>query len=118
MSDLFFNLKSIAYHRTALPDANITKEDIINYAKWQICKSRNVLWKDPIWDDYTPEDILVEYFAILFDDNEENKEAFAQKLKPVTEEVYDWFTEMEKKHLTEKIENAPNKGEFEDNFIG
>ena len=116
-NDPFFGLKYIAFCRSRLLDATASpgKKELLDFAKWQICKVRNVLFNDPIWDSYTEEEIFIEYFTIRFDESEEmvdefKKEAFAD----TKEQIADWFEEMERKH---GIKNpAPEPEEFEDNF--
>lgn len=123
--DPFFGLKFIAYCRSQRPpdgvDGIITEDiDIINYAKWRVCKSRNVLFNDPVWENYTPEEILVEYFTISFDDSEEVRDMFLAQMRGVETKDYDWLEQMESKWLKEQEEKIKEDmggvEEFEDTF--
>lgn len=63
--DPLFRMKFLGYHMS-----QITKEfsylDFVRFAKFHLCVRNHRLMKDPIWKDYTPEDILVEFFAHQF----------------------------------------------------
>ena len=96
--DSFLGLKHIAYCRTGIPNT-IKDYDLailLDFAKWQICKTRNVLWNDPVWDNYTADEILIEFFAIGFDLNPKSREAFERTLLKPKEADYAWFDRMEK----------------------
>jgi hypothetical protein len=121
--DPFFALKYIAYHRTGLPkdSEEIDPETLISFAKWQICKVRNILWNDPIWDSYTEEEILIEFFAIKFDESEDLRKEFGDLMIGPSKKDLDWFEQMEQAYVTEKqgtIEEDPKlePEEFEDTF--
>lgn len=120
--DPFFALKYIAWCRTQLPpeEAELEEIDFVHYAKWSICRERGILFKDPVWDGYTPEDIMVEFFAIGFDNSEEIRDAFQSSMKGVKAADIDWFEAMEKKVLAEKEAEAKKlmdgKDEIEDSF--
>ncbi len=66
--DQFTSLKYKGYCRSQLPPGEgRTMDDFANYAKFFICQQAKVLWNDPIWDTYTIEGIIVEYYAYLFE---------------------------------------------------
>jgi hypothetical protein len=111
-NDVFLPLQHVAYCRSRLTDLDDahTRQELLDFCKWQICKVRNILFLDPIWDRYTEEDIFVEYFAIKFDESDEMAEEFKNKLGSGNkEEVADWFDQMAEKYAT-KTE------EFEDTY--
>lgn len=125
--DPFFGLKYIAYHRAVLPaPEECTPEIVANYARWQICKARNILWNDPIWDSYTDEEIMIEFFAITFDQSEQSRIDFQNSFVNTSEDVHEWMEIMSKKHSgpkTDKIDEGkvsteplPQPTEFEDKF--
>ena len=112
--DPFFGLKYIAYCRARLHSEGAkSRESMVQFAKWQICKSRNLLFNDPIWESYTEEEIFIEFFTIRFDDDEEAVEEFETAMRGSTsaEETLEWMEKMEKQ-FTKKDEPQ----EFEDNF--
>ena len=107
------------------PGDESSLSDLISFAKFFLCKRAGRLWKDPIWDQYTDEEILVEYFAHLFSDDKGAKEEFELDLNHeegmVDEDAYAWLErkvaenqeEMKKKmeELPEKISFSPGKNE-------
>ena len=102
--DPFFALKYIAYLRTGqtVNEDDLDMETIAQFAKWQICKVRNVLWNDPIWDSYTTEELMVEFFAIKFDESEDLRNEFEAKIVTAKKEDLDWLERMERKDRESK----------------
>lgn len=101
--DPLFGLKYIAYLRSEVPDPETMDHEVfLNFAKWQVCKVRNVLWNDPVWDAYTDEEIVIEFFAIRFDESKEFRAEFGSKLTVVKSDDYDWLERMEAKYFAEK----------------
>ena len=111
--DPFFGLKYIAWCRTTVKGEVLTEEHLIDYAKWQLCKSRNLLFNDPIFKEYTKEEILVEFFSIKFDEDEKLKEAFELEMQGVNKSDLDWFEKMEKLYQ-EKAEEETKSSLGED----
>ena len=122
-NDPFFRLQYIGFCRSKLGDKTkilgVDDESMLQYIKWQICKARNVLFNDPIWDRYTPEELMIEYFAISFDEDPELCESFEAKLlKGSVEDDVDWMNRMAKQHNM-KPEPVPEEAlpeEFEEKF--
>lgn len=119
--DPFFALKYIAFCRTQMPpeNATISEEDLVEWAKWQICRERGLLFLDPTWDKYGPEDVLVEYFSLSFDTNTELRDAFKAILTNAEKKEDAWFADMEAKYLKKKEEEIKaevGEIEFEDKF--
>lgn len=122
MDDPFHKLKFIAYCRSALPPAEFEKvnQTMVDYAKWAICKSRNILFLDPVWDNYGDEDIFIEYFTIIFDENEKARTDFLSALRGISTDHNDWFNEMEEKYVKEQEQKMSEAmgptGEINDSF--
>jgi hypothetical protein len=120
--DPFIALKMIAYSRSQLPprEEDRTAAIFVDYARHQICKIKNLLFNDPKWELYTAEEILIEFFCLTFDENEQAREAFLAKLRGVEADDIKWLElmktkyENDKKEEIEKISNG--KPEFEDTF--
>lgn len=64
--DIMLRLKHIAYCRSQTPISGMGLKDFVNYAKFQLCLITKRLEKDPVWDTYTQEEILIEFFAHKF----------------------------------------------------
>lgn len=122
--DPFLGYKNIAFLRTGLPVDNeeISPEIFLDYAKWQVCKARNILWHDPIWDRYTVPEILIEWFSIRFDQDPEIRAQFQAQLVKVPDKTYDWFEKMEKTYSTQKSDKIEKEAvveqpeEFQDKY--
>lgn len=111
--DPLYGLKHIAYGRSVLSEDALTPQALVDFARWQVCKARSILWNDPLWDVYTAEEILIEYFSIRFDEDEDLRAKFAATLVRASKTDLEWFEEMEAKLKNpEPIEPV----EFEDKF--
>lgn len=121
-SDPFFNLKYIAWCMSQMPPKGVPtfEEDLVNYAKWVICKKRNKLFYDPVWEKYGSEEIMTEYFGIIFDENPDFKSQFEAEMGGVKKSDLEWFDKMESKFSKKKQEEAKEsmggKEEIEDVF--
>ena len=71
--DSFRTLKYIGYCLSQLPPDPKTRsyEDYVNHAKYRLSVERGLLLKDPIWEKYTDEEVLIEHFALIFDKDKE-----------------------------------------------
>lgn len=64
--DKFLKLKHIGYTWSQNSIGNTTFKTFVKYARFQLCLITKTLMKDPVWDEYTEEEILVEFFAHSF----------------------------------------------------
>lgn len=64
--DPLLRIKHIAYCLSQTPLEGTKYEDLVAFAKFQLASMAKKLLKDPIWDLYTGEEILVEYYAHMF----------------------------------------------------
>lgn len=92
-------LHHIAYRMSQPPgrldDAGL--KDFVNFAKFEICNERNLLYYDKIWDVYTDEQVLTEYFAIRFTNDEEFRRKYEAENGTPREDDVEWmFREIEK----------------------
>lgn len=99
-NDPFFRIKNIAYNISQLP-STITLADFIRFAKFQICQKKKMLYYDPIWDKYADEQILVEYYAILFDEDKTAREDFEVKANISSEYEAEWMDQAIEKNKKE-----------------
>jgi hypothetical protein len=122
------SLKYIGYCYSQLPPegANIEFDDFIHYAKFQLARLNKRLLKDPIWDLYTREEILIEYYAHQYQVNEEEKDRFIAELYKVTgdehlEPVYEWLDRMvdeNQKEMEQKVKHEEESISFTPDSIG
>ena len=100
------------------PGEETTLNDLVSYAKFFLCKRVNKLWKDPIWEEYSDEEILIEYFAHLFVEDAEAKREFEMDIDSNAakyEEAYEWLDRMVKQNQEENrkmLEEMPEKISF------
>lgn len=109
--DPFLNLKYIAYCIAYMPDEHASFLDFVRFCKFQLCLKNNILMENPIWEKYTNEEIIVEYYATKYALDKDAKEAFQRQLngeKIEEDDMFDWMDseiEKNKKELTEKFGN-------------
>lgn len=96
--DAFLRIKYMGYCMSEMPpdEAEPGYEDFLKYAKFILCQAYHKPMKDPFWDKYSDEEILVEYFAILFDKDKEAKAAFEDQLRGLEggDDFADWADQM------------------------
>jgi len=124
--DPLFGLKYIAWCRSQFPpeNAKLTDKAAVDFARHQICKVRNKLFNDPIFDTYTREEFLIEYFAIRYDEDEEIRKEFAAQMVGATLADHDWFDKMQVKYISDQEKQAEEstgealQDEVEETFNG
>lgn len=125
-TDPYFNLKYAGYCMSQMPPegALIEFDDFVKYAKFRLCRESGRLMKDPIWEDYLDEEILMEYYAHLYEKNEEERAKIEAVLSGLAPDVVDWFDDMiekNKKDLNkykEEIEELEDEVSFKPDEIG
>lgn len=86
--DPYRNLKWFGYKMAVAP---ISGPELVNFARFHLAKKTNRLLKDPIWDQYTREELMVEFYAHNFVDNPNQfKEKFESEIGDVFGEVDDF----------------------------
>lgn len=96
-TDRFFRLKYMGYCMSQMPpeEATIEFDDFVKFAKFQLCRASKRLMKDPIWEDYSDEEILIEYYAILYDKSQEEKAKLEAEFSGVESTSFDdWANSM------------------------
>ena len=92
--DPLLRIKYIGYclsHGNLEENQNLDFSEFVRWAKFQICSQRNLLMEDPIWERYTDEQILIEYYAILYSKDKESRLEFEAIVKGEEEGVFDWM---------------------------
>ncbi len=114
--DPFKKLKYIGYCRAcAPPGKGMQFKDFVNYVKTYLCFETKTLFKDPIWDSYSDEDLIVEYFARIFRVDKDRRQKFEAEIgKKDTD--YDNFLEFADAQIEKNQEELNEKAdELEDN---
>lgn len=99
-------MKFVAYSMANLPDGMINIDDYIRFAKLQLCVKTRRLLKDPIWDSYTAEELLTEFFAHEFLVNKKFTEEFEMQLGSIDGALdsFDaWANRQIKKNQKERV---------------
>lgn len=87
--DPYRGLKYLGYRMSQLPDT-YTLDQLVKFAKFQLAERTRRLMKDPIWDEYTIEEILIEYFAHMFATSEKARVEFETTLNTFSAAVDDF----------------------------
>lgn len=77
--DPYLGIKFLGYRISELPNPYSMK-DLIRYAKFTLATKTHRLLKDPIWDKYTVEELLMEFYAHQFKDNPKFMEEFEAQI--------------------------------------
>lgn len=112
------NIKFKGYCRSQMSEHDSSIQDLVNHAKFFLCKTCKRLWKDEIWDTYTNEEILIEYFSYSFDMNEQFRKDFELQLNDSSQtygDVYDWLlrkVEENQREMRTTLQELPEKVSF------
>lgn len=114
--DIFFKLKQRAFNQCFLPDDGISLSDFVIFCKMHLCNTYKIPTKSTVWDEYTDEDIIIEYFSIKFLKDTSFKDEFiSQKngtsLMDHTMDEDEFFKWAEKQEMDQKKELEKLKAE-------
>lgn len=107
--DGLFPVKYIGYCWSQLPPGDTDMNDFLNYCKFQLCVFSNRLMKDPIWNEYTSEELLAEFYAHTFTKKQDYLKEFEMFLANEGGEIleFDAWADMQiKKNQDEKLAKA------------
>lgn len=79
-------------------------DDFIDYARQYICDKKAILFLDPIWDRYTSEDILTEYFSIRLKEDDLFKMNMEASFVTLSKEDEDFFNRMTAEYEAKKVD--------------
>lgn len=111
--DAYRGVKYLGYRTSQLPDPYSMK-DLIKYAKFTLAQKSGRLLKDPIWDTYTVEELLMEFFAHQFYDSKELRMQFEESLNYADGTVDDFAAWADKQMAEEGKIRDKLMGEAED----
>lgn len=94
--DPYLGIKHIGYKISQLPE-RFKLEDLVRYARFYLASKSNRLLKDPIWDSYTTEELLSEFYAHQFVENKELRIRFEAEVDDISGAVDDFATWADKK---------------------
>ena len=107
-NDPLHRLKHFGYCAAFGSTDRLTLRQFITYAKTYLCIQNKVLFKDPIWDTYGDEEILVEYFAHLYTKDADARAKFEGQIKKTPSE-YDDFLQFADKSITENAKELEDR---------
>lgn len=113
-----FKLKYLGYFNAGfdLERSDITYNDFVTIAKYHLSEKKGVLIKDPIWDSYTAEEILIEYYASVYKENEEARKSFETHLN-ATQDDDQWMEEQVKLNKKRREQEAQKAVKMEDEIL-
>lgn len=111
--DILLKLKYIGYCKAWLPpkEAGFDLDDFIEHAKFYLAHKKRILLRDPIWDSYTDEELLVEFFAERFYTEEEYTKSFKKQLFKQEEKDIAAVKELAAKYAAKKGEERSERSE-------
>jgi hypothetical protein len=118
-SDPLFKLKHIGYvMAVGAPRGKGDLEDLVQNCKFMLCHARGYLMEDPVWDKYTDEQILTEYFAMEFRNNNDFRKEFEALVPgydydPTIDEFLSWSEGKIEENAKELKTLEETKEEFE-----
>ena len=98
--------------------------DYMNWIQFQLSKHYKIPTKSSVWDKYTDEEMLVEYYAVRFDTDEEEKNKFEGIVEGLTggdDDIYDWFdkqVEKNQEEIKEKTDEMEDDLSFSPDTMG
>ena len=118
--DSLENIKYIGYCISQLPpkEATLEWDDFIEYVKFQLCRINKRLMKDPIWDEYREEELLVEYYAHLYHNSAEERNKFINALGGIDEDIYSWLDSQVTKNQEEMNNSKKDNINFSQESLG
>ena len=89
LAALIRNIKYAAYCKAMLPpkEEDVSYEDLVEFALFQLSVEKHLPLKHKIWKDYADEEILLEYYAVLFLKNEDVRERFLAEISGSPKEI-------------------------------
>lgn len=106
-NDPFFRIKYLGYCLARTPEL-MDYDDFVRFCKFQLAHRTNTLLKDPIWDKYTSEEIIVEFFAHKFESDRDARNDFEIMMeygKNAVDEFSDWADKQMAKSKKEREEH-------------
>jgi len=112
--DIWFRMKYMGYCLSNMPVLDETWEvkDYYRMVRFQLAKRWGVSMKNPVFNEYRDEELVVEYFAHRCDEEPEFKESIEHVLNgtlPEYEDAVGWIEEQEEKNKAAIAEYVAKK---------
>ncbi len=111
--DPYRNVKYLGYCMSQLPDT-YTLKDLVRYARFQLSVKSGRLMKDPIWDEYTIEEILIEFFGHQFTEDKDFRMKFEHQFNQSSGGTVDEFSAWADKQMKDQNKTL---GDFKDKVV-
>ena len=88
--------------------------DYMNFVQYSLSKHYKIPVKSDVWDKYTDEELIVEFYAVRYDTDEDEKnkmEGIIEGLTGGDDDIYSWF---DRKIKENQEENKEKQSEMED----
>ncbi len=118
----------MAHNRAFLPDGDISLTDFVIFCQTHLSNVYKIPQKSPIWDNYTNEEIIIEYFTLKFLKDENFKNEFRSQKQgvdvseaPIADDFMDFVNRQEiqtKKELDAMKEKMGENLNFSPNTEG
>lgn len=124
-SDPLKKIKLIAYRNVAGPEQGYPSyKEFINMARTYLAIQNNIPFKSPIWETYTEEELLIEYFCHVFMKFPDRRQKFEMEMG-MGEDEYDSFLafadkaiEKNQKELEGRADELPDSLSFTPDVLG
>lgn len=115
--DPFLGPKHIGYCWSQTPLEGMTYKDFVKYAQFQLCYATKRLMRDPIWDTYTNEEILAEFFAHQFEQKPDTVREFETRLNKGAYIDFNTWADLEIKRTQEEQDKKLKELEDRVSFV-
>lgn len=101
--DPIFRLKYIAFCMGAKPslEDKISLEDFAQFARFQLSATYGIPFRADIWDKYTTEELIIEFYALKFFKEDDYSKEFEARLSGEYQADFDWMQEQIDKNKEE-----------------
>lgn len=90
--------------------------ELVRYARFFLAIRTKRLYKDPIWDSYTVEELLVEFYAHQFQENKQFRQEFEASVGNMDPTSVDSFSDWADKEMSKEAKiRETTLGQMEEN---
>lgn len=97
------------FYSQGVPNSDtLTIPQLTAVAKFYLCRIYKLPLRNPIWDTYTTEELLIEYYAHLFHNNKEFREEFEAN-SGLSKDYYEDFADFAEKEIEKSQKEREEK---------